>query len=323
MASFSVAALMKEEPAVVRRFVAHYRAIGAERIYVLHDGPLDPLIAAGLDPAALDAEGVTLVGCDAAFWMRERGALPGHVQERLRAASAVAHQWCGSDWLLCCDADEYVIDRMPVAEFLDRIPPEVDAVLIRPAEAVWGPGEDIDAPFGSTWFRRRSTAAGLRRLRLWGPLFPLLWRGLVGHSQGKQFVRRGARFDAILAHTALRDGVRVSRQATAVDPALGVMEIAHFEAVCYGRWREKLMRRLAAEEKGAMEARPWRRRAHIALFRCAGWFGEGARRALFRGLYCVGARRLRRMEEAGLAFRDPAFRALAAGRERTHAQAVT
>jgi len=307
MASFSVVALMRETPSVVRRFIAHYRGLGAERVYVLFDGPLDALIADGVDPAALDAEGVTLVSCDGAFWDRELGRRPSHVQERLRDASMVGHRWNRSDWLFSCDADEYLLDRMPVGAFLDRIPADVDSVLVRPVEAVWGPEEDIDTPFGSTWFRRWCNLSALGQWRAFGPLAPLFWRGLLGHSHGKQFVRRGARFDAILAHNALRDGQRVSRQAASIDPALGVMEVAHFDAVCYARWREKFVRRLAADEKGAMDRRPWRRRAQIHLFRVAGWFGDRARKSMFRALYQLSPAKMRFLVESDRIFQADLF----------------
>lgn len=307
MASFSVVALMKEEAGVIRRFVDYYHRLGAQRIFILHDGPIAPLAADGITPAALAGQGVELMSCDDAFWQRETGAVPAHLEHRLRAAFALGHARNPSDWLLVCDADEFVIDRMPLAAFLDRIPAGVDSVVIPPAEAVWGPGEDIDTPFGSTWFRRPGLEGRFGKYIVYGPLGVLFRRGLLGHALGKQFVRRGARFDLIHQHFAYQDGKRTSVPAARIHPDLAVVELAHFDAISYARWYEKFRRPLLNYDKVAMRERSWRRRVQIHLFKWAMRLGGGAPRRLCRASYGLSARQLRYLERRGEAFQARIF----------------
>ncbi len=307
MASFSVVSLMKEEASIIRRFVDYYQKLGAERIFILYDGGLDDLAADGVTPAVLAAQGAELLSCDDAFWLREAGKVPEHLEHRQRAAFAVGHARNPSDWLLVCDADEFVIDRMPVAGFLDRIPIGVDSVVIPPAEAVWGPGESIDVPFGSSWFRRPGLQGRFDKYIVYGPMGVLFRRGLLGHALGKQFVRRGARFDLIHQHFAYRDGKRISVPAAQIHPDLAVVELAHFDAISYARWYEKFRRPLLNYDRAAMRERSWRRRVQIHLFKWAMRLGKTAPRWLCRASYGLNARQLRQLERRGHIFQAHIF----------------
>lgn len=310
MASFSVVALMKEDAAIIRRFIDFYLRIGAERVFIYHDGPIGHLVADGLDPAALALRGVDLIGCDEAFWRRETGQVPADIQQRLRAAFALGHARCTSDWLFICDADEFIFVRTPVAEVLAAVPSGVDAVGLGVAEAVWGPGEDIATPFGSTWFRRpgpRGRRSHLEALRLYGPLGLLFRRGILSHVGGKQFVRTRARFDEIRQHHSTRDGARVTVPLHEAVPTLPVaLELAHFDAISLGRWRTKFERR-KHDSAAAMRERSFQRRWQIYLFRWMSALGPAALAALFRGFYLLSPRQIARLETRGLAFQADIF----------------
>jgi len=302
MASFSVVALMKEEAAIIRRFVTYYMGLGAEEIFILHDGPIDHLIAADMSPQKLAEQGVRLHVCDDAFWQREAGSVPEHLEHRLRAAFGVGHKWCKSDWLLVCDADEFIIDRMPVQIFLGHIPLEIDSVIVFPAEAVWGPDEDISVPFGSTWFRRPVERSRAQNFWLYGPFGFLFRKGLLGHALGKQFVRRGAKFDLIHQHYAIRDGQRISVPARRIDPKLAVVELAHFDAISYDRWYEKFRRPLLNYDPVAMRERSLRRRIQISLFKWAMRLGGAMPARLCRAFYGLSRRQLRYLQKREEAF---------------------
>lgn len=315
MATFSVIVLMKESAAVIHRFAAYYHRIGAHEILLHLDDGLTDELRAGLDPSLLAACNATLVACDAAFWAGTRkGVRPVDIQDRQRVVYTEGQARCTTDWALICDADEFVIPRRPVADFLDAMPADVDSVAIAPVEAVWGPGEDIDAAFGSTWFRRpklpRTTLGKVAQLDLvwiYGPMGFLLRGGLLSHTIGKHFVRTTAPFDMIDLHFARRDGVRVTRNATEIDPALRDVELAHFDAISFDRWYEKSLRRVVDDTPVAMKRRSRRRRAQLYLFDILRRFGKGGPRWYYRRLFALSRRQARRLEARGLAFRMDIF----------------
>jgi len=323
MASFSVVALMKEDGAVVRRFIDYYQKIGASRILIFYDGATDHLAKQGVDSVQLKAQGVEVVACDDGFWLQETGKIPENIQERLRTAFAIGHVQCEADWMLVCDADEFVIDRMPVSKFLDKIPKTIDSVTIPPAEAVWGPGEDITKTFGSTWFRRPASANIWRELWIYGPLGILFRRGVLGHSSGKQFVRRGATFDLIHQHYAIRDGHRISVPAVEIDPQLSTVELAHFDAVSYARWYEKFRRRVLNDTASAMKERSRRRQVQIFLFKWTMHLGGKSARRFCSGLYALSPRQIRALKRHDLIFQEDIFKARSVSEGYSAGQAST
>lgn len=242
--TFAVVAMMREDPSIIRRFVDFYSTAGAERIEIFHDGPLPAR-------ASLEGPGVTITECDAAFWQALCGGPRPAVHEQAQAAIYNA-TWktCESDWLLVVDADEFVFGPIPIREMLKAIPPEVEAIRIPTAEAVWGPGDDIDAEFGCTYFRTpiRRGARLVQRL-VYGDLAPLFHMGLLGHNAGKHFVRRAARIDSVRLHNSLKDGQGIGKWAATLTPKGKGFLLAHFDAIGIERWREKWRRRLTGEIK--------------------------------------------------------------------------
>lgn len=315
MASFSVFVLMKETAAVMMRFAEYYHRIGAARILLYNDGPLEAELRAALDMARLEACGVTLIACDADFWAAAPGGVrPADIQDRQRVIYLQAQKLCTSDWALVCDADEFVIDRIPVGDFLARLPGTVTSVAIDPAEAVWGPGEDIDRAFGSTWFRRPDIAASrfekrwqLRSLWLYGPLGILFRSGILSHAVGKQFLRVDARFDVIDLHFSMRDGVTQTVRARDIDPDLAQVELAHFDAISYERWHEKSRRRVTGDTRTAMMRRSGRRRLQLRIFKACYRLGPWATRWFYRRLYTLTPRQARLLQRRDLAFRMDLF----------------
>ena len=309
MAGFSVVSLMKEDASVISRFIRHYAALGAERIFIYHDGPIDHLAAAGLVPGAPEMARVTLHACDADFWQDRIQRQPAHFEDRLRSAFRLGMEECESPWLFICDADEFIIARIPVQDALDRIPADLDSVLLAPVEAVWGPGDDLAEPFGSTWFRRMlppGRKGDLTALRLHGPIGMVMRRGFCGHVQGKQFLRMGRDYDVVHQHWSTRDGKRISRFIAGVDPALGAaLEMAHFDAIGLDRWTEKFRRRFSGGNVSV--EMHWRRRWQMALIRRAVLTGGKWPRRLFARLYGLGPRQAAALEAKGLAFRMELF----------------
>ena len=309
MASFSVLVLMKESAAVIHRFAAYYSRIGAAQTIIYNDGPLSPELVADLDMDLLARQKTRLVPCDDAFWQAAPVERPQDIQDRQRAIYLMGQTQCASDWALICDADEFVIDRIPVPTFLDAIPAEVMSVSIAPVEAVWGADEDINEAFGSTWFRRPDFAATkfekklqLRSLRLYGPLGILFRSGILSHAVGKQFIRTKANFDVIDLHFSVIDGKRITRRARDIDPALAQVELAHFDAISFERWHAKSLRRVTGDTRAAMMRRSGRRRLQLKIFDVLRRFGPSATRWFYRRLYTLSPRQQRLLEKRDMAF---------------------
>jgi hypothetical protein len=299
VAGFSTVSLMRETPEVVRRFAEYYCAAGAEETLVYHDGPLPPELA------ALDVPGLVLVACDDAFWSG-LGGRPEGLEDRQSATAQAGLARCRSAGLLVCDADEFVFGDLRIADFLDRVPATVDAVSVPTAEAVWGPGDDLAAPFGSSYFRvmwqSEKLWRGLRRL-VYGEVAPHLNRGLAGHVSGKEFIRAGRTYSWIRNHSAQRDGAGITRPAASL--GLTGMYLGHFDAIGLARWSEKWRRRIERDTLAFNMSEIRTGQMQLIADRLGG--GDGAARALFRSLYGLTRPQYALLSLLGYAFRRRLF----------------
>jgi hypothetical protein len=201
-------------------------------------------------------------------------------EEAQAAIYNAAWKACQSDWLLVVDADEFVIGPEPICALLQAIPPDVDAIRIPTAEAVWGPGDDLDKEFGCTHLRTPiPKGSRLMQRIVYGNLAPLFHMGLLGHTAGKHFVRREARIDTVRLHNSLKDGRPVGQWAAAATPKGRGFILAHFDAIGFERWREKWRRRLAGEIKAQdMSAQ---RKAQMSIIAKSLSEGDAAMRGTF------------------------------------------
>ena len=302
MTTFSTVSLMQEAPDVVRRFAEYYRAAGADEILVYSDGPAPAL-------RALDVPGLVVIEADAAFWADRLGARPEALEARQSQVAQDALRRSRSAWLLVVDADEFVFGDRPIPRFLDGIPDGYDSVAVPTAEAVWGPGDALDTPFGSTHFR-----LAWRRARLWGVLGGLVYgrpiarhmqRGLTGHTSGKQFLRVGREYSSIGNHDSRRDGKAVTRPARLIDPALAGMYVGHYDAIGLARWREKWRQRI--ERDTIADNMTAKRLAQMRMIADGLAAGEQPTRTLFRAYYGVSQAQYAVLSAFGYAFRRQIF----------------
>ena len=299
MTAFSTVSLMRESPEIIARFVRYYLAAGAEEVMVFHDGPA---------PFRLEIPGMTLIECDVAFWAKACVERPVALEDRQSAVYGLGQRRCRTEWLLVVDADEYVFGDRSIPSFLGAIPDEAELVSLPTAEAVWGPGDQIDAPFGSTHFRLEWRRTWLWRLA-WRPLYGRMGadmrRGLLGHVRGKQFLRADRRYSAIRNHDALRDGQVLTRPAAEVAPALSGMFLGHFDAISRVRWTQKWRQRLTGETvargmAGGRTRQMWRIGERLRR-------GEQDTRALFRSFYGLSKGQYAVLNGLGFAFQKNIF----------------
>jgi hypothetical protein len=293
--------MMREDPEIVEHFVSYYLALGADSVLVYHDGPADQM-ARPADPRA------EIILCDAAFWER-LGGKPEGVEDRQSAVYADGLARCGADWVLICDADEFVFGDRPVEQFLDWLPESVDSARLRTAEAVWGPEDSPDRPFGSTWFR-----TSWSNLQFWKALRRIVYgadtrffrQGLVGHVAGKQFLRAGRAYDFIGNHYTERDGVNISVWAHELGRGGAGMYLGHFDAIGLGRWRRKWEQRITRETIANRMAGT--RNAQMGAIAAALEAGEPATRSIFLRLYALSPWQARILAALGYAFQRDIFR---------------
>jgi hypothetical protein len=294
MSGFSVVSMMREPAEVVGRFVDYYRRLGATDIFIYYNGP-----ASEVPDSA--AEVCTL--CTPAFWA-PHGGEPRELEQRQRICYADGYSRCRTEWLLVVDADEYVFGDRPLAQALASIPPDVESVAFPTAEAVWGPGDDIDEPFGCTHFRtawrRRSTWLALAPL-IYGPSCGHLKRGVAGHDAGKQVVRTGRADLRIDLHATARDGVSVTRRAPTISPELAGFYVAHFDAISLARWEHKWRLRsqsgLVLAHMAAARQRRQQQRMIVA------GLANGRSREVFARIYGLNALQFRLLALLGKGFR--------------------
>jgi hypothetical protein len=295
MAEFSVVAMMRESPDVVRRFVDYYRALGASEVFVYFNGP-----PADLPPVP----GATRTDLDAAFWEKRPGVLQTleTIEDRMGVCYRDCLARCRSPWLLIVDADEFVFSDRPLPELLDMLPEEAESISFPTAEAVWGPGDDLDQPFGSTHFRTKWTSEWrwrLLRRAVYGAVSDLMRNGIIGHVAGKQMVRVGAAFDEVRGHGSRRNGQSVTVPAVSYGKAFASTWLGHFDAISFSRWERKWRDRIDKEVIAGRLSRP--RQAQMQMIAQA--FERGDARALFRQYYGLGRGQFAAISALGYGFR--------------------
>ncbi|NDW54794.1 glycosyltransferase family 2 protein [Aliiroseovarius sp. PrR006] len=162
--SFAVCSLVRETLPDMCRFVTHYLRAGAEHIYINFDG--SQAEASEHIAAFADVEAVTIAVCDAEFWQKTypKESVPKLVPKQI-AVRKIAIGLNQSDWLLFCDAGEFVVGDEMLGTVLSRLPNDCPGVVIRNSEAVWG----------GAWFRTRldatSRSLGAARWIVWTTSF--------------------------------------------------------------------------------------------------------------------------------------------------------
>ena len=297
---FTVVAMMREPRDIVARFVAYYRQLGAVRIQIYFDGD------AG-DVRDLACEDVEILVCDDQLLDRVGARRDDAVEQRQWAIALHAFRALRTEWMLFVDADEYVFGDRPMREFLGAIPPGDDVVRLPTAEAVWRRSDGAEAPFSSTAFRCCLPArwAPLRRLIYLRHCSFFSWRGLIGHAEGKQFIRKGAKIDRLTCLHALSNVRPVGRWASQINPEFRHFYLGHFDAIGLDHWREKWRRRHTGEAVYITMSAA--RRRQMAIVGQALGRGCRASRRLFRRLYGLTPVQFAVLRLLGCAFQRDIF----------------
>lgn len=246
-AVWEVCATVRAPADQVLAFVAHYRDLGADRIWLFFDDPEDPAFDAVQGLARVRA-----IRCDAAYWARSGKARPDAHQTRQMRNIGRAWRRSAAAFVLHADVDEYLIADFPVAELLAAADPELPMIRVEPWEALFDPALP-PGTFAARHFRRALPPGAAEAIL--GPYAAILPQGMLSHTVGKCFFRTGVPRLVPSIHGARIDGRRLHGGRFHADMAL-----LHFHAEDPDRWAAALPFRLT---RGAYTFRP-PLRAHLA-----------------------------------------------------------
>lgn len=232
--TWHVGAIMNEPQTEVLRFAAWYFEAGAHGMTLLFDNPEDP--AADI---LEDHPNVTVVRCTADFWERLGFSPEARFPRRQNAAMTWLYRQCDEDWLLNVDADEFMHMPTGVDRFLNSIPNDIETVRVESAENLMTEGAD-DGYYRLPMEREAAKRVYGDAARLFGPKR----KGLVGHPQGKSFIRTGIEDISLRQHWAQSTGERQVREAF-VESRSG-FALLHHVGDNYDIWRSKLQWRIGS-----------------------------------------------------------------------------
>ncbi|WP_436011066.1 sulfotransferase [Rhizobium sp. LjRoot254] len=331
--SWSVCATVNERADVLEAFVAHYRAMGAAEIFLFFDQPDRELMQAlARDEGVKCLASIELPAIDGK-------RAPHEDRQKNNFRHAMAHL-SSADWVGHVDADELLFpigDQASFAQFLGGVDNKFKSVKISPAEAVFGPSDNMDQAWGATYARlpirqkqaekpaqvrpvpnRGLISSLVRRFRPGKveqskpknlPTFPdrqVLIRDVYG-PLARKFLQQGLA-GHFSGKSFLRRGESFSditlHRATPVNGEILNLEgahfaIVHYDAMSYDDWVRKWWRR--AEKQVNMVMMSDRRVAMLDEFRM--YDGNAERqRQLFEALNVLDRRQLDLLAGEGLAY---------------------
>lgn len=285
--TWAVVATVDEPPALVQAFVAWYLSLGAAQVFVYCDRSDDPV-----QTILADLPKVTVVACDDAHWLRVGKSRPRRHEVRQVRNAQDAYLRTDADWLLHCDADEFLFADAAVGSHLATVSDDTDCLVLSVAERVHQPPDAQNSIFEGA-FRRPFRDAADRGRAVFGSDFDLTYRGLTGHAQGKAFVRT----DRPLQMSIHRPRLRGADQDIALERAqVDRLELLHFEGLTPAYWAFKLTRMIEAlQERDGMPPSQHRRKQADALIAAPDQAAD-----LYRRLKCPDAATIDRLKRLGL-----------------------
>ncbi|WP_413219931.1 glycosyltransferase family 2 protein [Tritonibacter mobilis] len=202
--SWSVVSTIDEPKPLVLAFVSYYLALGAEEVHIYLDRASEE--TRDIQEILHTRSEVSCTICDEAYWQQNAAKQPAHIPRRQRINATNAYRVTKSDWLLHCDADEYLGKVEAVLAALETIDSENDYVLVPVAERVRTEEDDPSALFSEFFRRPVSRAHHDQTIALYEPYGEMLQNNVAGHTLGKSFYRTG-RSMTVGVHTLNEAGV--------------------------------------------------------------------------------------------------------------------
>lgn len=231
--TWAVVATVDEPAALVATFAAHYLAQGAAQVHVFLDQP-----DAEAQAMLAKLPGCEVTVCDAAYWAAseklKRPAL--HTARQIHNARQV-YARTKADWLLHCDADEYVRDGAALTAALADAPAVAMYMRLLVAERAYpeaaNPQTAVGGDIFSGVFRHALPDYDQTGPAVYGDMTEFFHFGLTGHKAGKALVRTGA-------------GMQMALHAPYGKPPHRVIQttrLLHFDGLTRLHFSLKLLRR--------------------------------------------------------------------------------
>ncbi|MBI6630375.1 glycosyltransferase family 2 protein [Pontibaca salina] len=252
----SIVSLMKENFEDIAHFITHHLDIGIDDIIIFYDGDNAEDLRSYLEAKPING-GYSVISIYEIAEIKPHLKPPKTFKTIQNAVHQIACRKARYPWLITLDADEFLSAGNLDATALSAIPKQILSVRLPVAEAVWLPDDDPWSAFGSTGFRTPLRFRNPKKLpSLLRKMLPrMVYRedsvfftdNVIGHGQGRHIYRRDAKFDYIGPHHAEIQGNNVSTAVTDLRSALRGVEVYHYDAISFERWREKLRRRVENE----------------------------------------------------------------------------
>ncbi len=231
--TWAVVATVDEPSALIAAFVAHHLAAGAAEVHVFLDRENPEALA-----LLADVPGCFVTLCDEAYWAAStRGAKPPRHTARQKYNSTATYQKTSADWLLHCDADEFVRDGAALAAELAAAAPELGYLRLPNLERVHLLGQEPAHIFEGA-FRGALPEFADQGFEIYGRFAKFLNEGVSGHLAGKGIVRTGRPYLM---------GVHFPRMAESeeriIPYEIARAEILHFDGLTPLHFALKLLRR--------------------------------------------------------------------------------
>ena len=226
--TWAVVATVDEPAALVAAFAAHHLAQGAASVHVFLDQP-----DAEAQRMLSGLPGCEVTVCDAGYWAAsEKRVRPAmHTARQIYNARQVyAHS--DADWLLHCDADEFVRDGAALVAALAEAPAVAMYMRLLVAERAYPEGV-IGSDIFSGVFRHALPDYGQTGPAVYGDMADFFHFGLTGHKAGKALVRTDA-------------GMKMALHAPYGKPPHRVIQttrLLHFDGLTRLHFSLKLLRR--------------------------------------------------------------------------------
>lgn len=229
---WGIVATLAEPAPLVMAFVAHHLSLGASEMHIYFDDPNDP--AADL----LDwLPPVTVTRCTMDYWRATASWKPKRHNNRQSANATHAQSQCAVDFLLHCDADEFLRPKSDVPAQLAEVPGDITWTKIFNLERAMVRGAAQSTIFDGVFkvFYQGMDTTPLRR----SDLAPM---GFTGHAAGKPFVR--TRIGMNIGIHVPRHGHIKARVVPPHHPA-DQIELVHFDGMTPLHWAAKFIRQAA------------------------------------------------------------------------------
>lgn len=287
--TWGIVATVAEPAPLVLAFVAHYLSLGAKEMHIYFDDPKDPVadLLDWLPP-------VHVTRCDKHHWLSAAKWRPRRHNNRQTTNATHAQTRCNVDFLMHCDADEFLRPGSDVPAQLAEMPDWATWTKVFNLERAFVRDTPQTSIFDGVFkvYYQTQTDTPLRT----SDLSPI---GFTGHAAGKAMVR---------TKIGMNIGIHVPRhghiKARVVPPhyPADLIELVHFDGMTPLHWAAKFIRQAALTPDRLEQLPPFRIAQWREIIGCVD--DAAALRALYDRVNGYSVAEVQALEEEGHVTRD-------------------